>query len=47
MNEGFQNYLLGTTGLLTGVLEVEPVTLHRNPFMYTVGIMSEGDAERL
>jgi len=34
-------YLLGTTGVMTGVLEVAPVTLHRKPFMYTASQMSE------
>jgi len=34
---GRGRYLLGTTGVAMGVLEVDPVTLHRKPFMYTAG----------
>ena len=32
---------MGTSGVAMGVFEVEPVTLHRKPFMYTVSRMSE------
>ena len=38
---GLGRYLLGTTGVAMGVLEVEPVTLHRKPFMYTTSRMND------
>ena len=46
-HEGPGRYLLGTSGLEMGVLEVEPVTLHRKPFMYTVVQMSDGYTQHL
>ena len=38
------DYLLGTSGFRRGELEVEPVTLHRKPFMNTVNGMRDGSA---
>lgn len=37
---GFRRYLLGTSGFIIGVLEVEPVTSHRKPFMNTANRVS-------
>jgi len=38
---GRGHYLLGTTGVAMGVLEVDPVTLHRKPFMNTASQMND------
>ena len=38
---GLRLYLLGTTGFAMGVLEVEPVTLHRKLFMNTANWMND------
>jgi len=39
MQAGLGLYLFGTSGFIMEVSEVEPVTLHRKPFMYTASKM--------
>jgi hypothetical protein len=39
--EGLGRYLTGTTGFMMGTLDVEPVTLHRKPFMNTASRMND------
>ena len=38
---GLGRYLFGTSGFIRLLVEVEPVTLHRKPFMYTAGRMND------
>jgi len=38
---GLGPYLFGTSGFIMVLVEVEPVTLHRKPFMYTASRMND------